>query len=91
MRKCRALHPDVRVLAHSYLPEVRCTRDIDHAGYHLAAPYGHVVTWIEPSKLRGAAKLDGDDLPVVSPSDTRARARTSWWHRFLGWIYGEAQ
>lgn len=94
MKTCGAKHPDIMVL--NYRSAVRCIReDPNHSGHHIAAPFGKLITWIEPSKTRGAAKLVGDDAPVVSPSDNRTRrvvtpsdnhTRLGWWQRFVKWL-----
>lgn len=81
---CGARHPNVVVLA--YQCEVRCVRESKHRGMHVAAPFGKMITWIEPELTRGAAKLIGDDAAVLSPSDHRTRRRESWWWRFRHWI-----
>jgi hypothetical protein len=82
MTPCHAPNPDRR--------DVRCMRDRGHSGMHVAAPLGNMLVWIEANKTRGAAKLDGDDSPVTSPSDARntdvPQKRPSWMQRVRRWL-----
>ena len=91
MKQCHAQRPDINVLG----KKLHCIRTVQHSGHHVAMDLvrGHLITWIEPERLRGAALMTEDDRPVISPSDPRhfpspdpAARPKGRWHRFIAWI-----